>query len=194
MRKLTVVENLTLDGVMETPEKWSGPYQSSDIAELNKEGMTESDAILVGRVTYQAFAAFWPHLKNDQTGIVDKLNKTTKYVVSTTMKKSDWQNTEFINDNVVETIAKIKQQPGKDIVVLGSGVLLKTLMDADLVDEYQFFVFPIVLGSGKRLFKEGVDTTGLKLTDTKVFKRGAVLLTYQPARDAKPPTTGATHE
>lgn len=180
MRKITVVESISLDGVMEAPQKWAGRYQSPDIGEFTKGGMTKSDSILVGRVTYQELAAFWPHQKNDQTGFTEKLTKSTKYVVSTTMKKSDWENTEFISDNVVETITKLKQQPGKGITVLGSALLVKTLMEARLIDQYQLFVFPLVLGSGKRLFKEGVDTR-LKLSDSKVFKSGAILLTYTPA-------------
>ena len=184
MRKLIVNEMLTLDGVMESPEKWSAPYQNDEIAKVNQAGMRASDATLLGRVTYEIFAAFWPHQTDDKTGIKDYLNNVPKFVVSSTLKKADWVNTTILSGLLVEEITKLKQQPGKDIVVTGSATLAQSLMQADLVDEYSLLVFPIVLGSGKRLFKDG-DQTNLKLVESKVFSSGVALLRYQP--DKKDP-------
>ena len=181
MRKLIVNEMLTLDGVMESPEKWSGPYQNDEIAQDNTAGMGTSDALLVGRVTYEAFAAFWPHQIDDKTGITDYLNKTPKFVVSSSLKKADWVNTTILSGDLVEEITKLKQQPGKSITVTGSAKLVQSLMQADLIDEYSLLVFPIVLGKGKRLFQDGIDSS-LKLVKSKAFDSGVVALTYQPAK------------
>jgi dihydrofolate reductase len=181
MRKITMTENLSLDGIMEAPEKWAFSYQGDDIAEFNKAGMLASDALLLGRVTYEEFAAYWPKQTNDESGITDYLNKTAKFVVSSTLKKTEWKNSTIVNGNLVEEITKLKQQPGKDISVIGSATLVQSLMQADLIDEYHLFVVPIVLGKGKRLFKDSNDRTALKLVETKAFSAGVVLLTYQPS-------------
>jgi dihydrofolate reductase len=181
MRKITVTENLSLDGIMEAPEKWAFSYQGDDITEFNKAGMLASDALLLGRVTYEEFAAYWPKQTNDKSGITDYLNKTAKFVVSSTLKKTEWENSTIINGNLVEEITKLKQQPGKDISVIGSATLVQSLMQADLIDEYHLFIIPIVLGKGKRLFKDNNDRKALKLIETKAFSAGVVLLTYQPS-------------
>ncbi len=181
MRKLIVNEMLTLDGVMEGPEKWSGPYQSDEMAEANTAGMGASDALLVGRVTYEGLAAYWPHQTDDQTGITDYLNKTPKYVVSSSLKKADWVNTTILGGDAVEEITKLKQQPGESITVTGSAKLVQSLMQAGLIDEYSLLVFPIVLGKGKRLFRDGIDSS-LKLVKSKAFSSGVIALTYQPAK------------
>jgi dihydrofolate reductase len=179
MRKLIVNEMLTLDGIMESPEQWSAPYQNEEITKFNQAGMRASDALLLGRVTYEIFATFWPHQTDDKTGIKDYLNNVPKFVFSSTLKKADWVNTTILSGPLVEEITKLKQQPGKDIVVTGSATLAQSLMQANLVDEYQLFVFPVVLGSGKRLFRDG-DHTNLKLAESKVFSSGVALLSYRP--------------
>lgn len=145
----------------------------------NQTRMRASDALLLGRVTYEIFAAFWPHQTDDKTGIKDYLNNVPKFVVSSTLKKADWVNTKILSGPLVEEITKLKQQPGKDIVVTGSATLAQSLMRANLIDEYSLMVFPIVLGSGKRLFKDG-DQTNLKLIASKVFSSGIALLKYRP--------------
>ena len=181
MRKLIVTENLTLDGVMAATEKWSGPYENDEMVKRNKAGMSASDALLLGRVTYEIFAAYWPHQTNDKTGIADYLNKTPKFVVSSSLKKADWVNTTILGGDAVEQITKLKQQPGKNITVNGSATLVQTLMQADLIDEYSLLVFPIILGKGKRLFPDGIDSS-LELVESKAFSSGVVALTYQPVK------------
>lgn len=181
MRKLIVTENLSLDGVMEATEKWSGPYENDEMVKRNKVGMSASDALLLGRVTYEIFAAYWPHQTNDKTGIADYLNKTSKFVVSSSLKKADWVNTTILGGDAVEQITKLKQQPGKNITVNGSATLVQTLMKADLIDEYSLLVFPIILGKGKRLFPDGMDSS-LKLIESNAFSSGVVALTYQPVK------------
>jgi dihydrofolate reductase len=181
VRKVIVSENLTLDGIMEAPEKWAFQYQGDDIAEVNKAQMLASDALLLGRVTYEVFAGYWPLQTNDETGIADYLNRTPKFVVSSTLKKVEWSNTTIIQENLAKEVTNLKQQIGKDIVVTGSATLIQSLMQDDLIDEYRLWVHPIVLGDGKRLFQDGSDTK-LKLVDTKTFSSGVVLLRYQPVK------------
>ncbi|MHB8578001.1 MAG: dihydrofolate reductase family protein, partial [Dehalococcoidia bacterium] len=136
---------------------------------------------LLGRVTYQGFAAAWPTM----TGTGDfgeKMNSIPKFVVSTTLEKVEWNNSRLIKGNVAEEVSRLKQQPGQDILLAGSGELVQSLMQHDLIDEYRFMVHPILLGSGKRLFRDGSDTTVLKLVETKTFSSGVVVLAYQPER------------
>ncbi|MDQ2787576.1 MAG: dihydrofolate reductase family protein [Chloroflexota bacterium] len=179
MRKVIVTEYVTLDGVMEEPGQWSFQFWNDEAATYKYDELFASDALLLGRVTYQGFAAAWPTM----TGTGDfgeRMNSLPKYVASTTLKEMTW-NATVIEGNVVETVTKMKQQPGQDILVAGSGALVQTLMQHDLVDEYRLMIYPIVLGSGKRLFREGSETKNLKLVETKTFSSGVVVLTYQPA-------------
>ena len=127
-------------------------------------------------MTYQIFAAAWPS-RTDKQGFADRMNKLPKYVVSTTLKKAEWDNSHLIKENVAEGIAKLKQQSGQDILVAGSGTLVQTLVQHNLIDEYHLLVYPVVLGSGKRLFKDASKMT-LKLLDTRAFSSGVVLLSY----------------
>ena len=121
------------------------------------------------------------HQTNDKTGIADYLNKTPKFVVSSSLKKADWVNTTILGGDAVEQITKLKQQPGKNITVNGSATLVQTLVQADLIDEYSLLVFPIILGKGKRLFPDGMDSS-LKLIESNAFSSGVVALTYQPVK------------
>jgi len=118
----------------------------------------------------------------DEQGFADRMNSLPKYVVSTTLQEVAWNNSRLIKENVVEEVSRLKQQPGQDILVAGSGQLVHTLMQHDLIDEYRFMVHPIVLGSGKRLFRDGSDTKVLRLVDTKTFSSGVVVLYYEPAK------------
>jgi dihydrofolate reductase len=179
VRKLIVSEFLTLDGVMEANEKWQFPYFSDDLAEFNKAQILALDTILLGRVTYEIFASSWPYRTHNEFGIADKLNGTPKFVVSSTLKKAEWNNSRLIKENVAQEVSKLKQQPGGDIGITGSATLIQSLMKEELIDEYRLFIHPIVVGSGKRLFHDGGSTT-LKLTGTKMFSSGVVLLSYQP--------------
>jgi dihydrofolate reductase len=183
MRKVIVVEFLSLDGVMESPEKWAFSYSNDEMEEANASGMAASDAMLLGRVTYQEFASYWPYQDSADQPFTDYLNNTPKFVVSTTLEAPlEWQNSTLIKGNVAEEIAKLKRQPGKDIAILGSGTLVRSLLKDGLLDELRLMVHPVVLGGGKRLFEEGGDQKGLKLVDSKTFSTGVLYLTYQPDR------------
>lgn len=192
MRKIIVSEFVSLDGVMQAPGGaeedteggfthggWTGPYWHDDIGETILQELHQSDTFLLGRKTWQTHAeAFEPISEGDP--FAELLNNKQKYVVSSTLKSVDaWRNSTIISENVVDEIRKLKAQPGKDIYVDGSSVLVHTLAQADLVDEYHLLVFPIVLGSGKRVFPDGF-YSGLKLIKTKSFPSGVVLLHYQP--------------
>jgi dihydrofolate reductase len=184
MRKIVVSEFLSVDGVMEAPEKWQFPYVSDDVAANIQAHILASDAVLLGRVTYETFAAYWPLQTHNEFGIADKLNSQPKFVVSTTLKKADWNNSTLIKGNVIEEIARLKQQPGGLIDVTGSATLVQSLAKAGLVDEYRLLVHPIVVGSGKHLFNEGTDTIGLKLVNLTTFSSGVVALTYDATKTA----------
>jgi len=179
MRKLIVTEFLTLDGVMEEPA-WTAPYWNDEIAKFKYDELFGSDTLLLGRVTYQGFAAAWPS-RTDEQGFADRMNGLPKFVVSTTLEKVEWNNSRLIKENIPEEVSRLKQQPGQNILIYGSGDLVQTLMQSDLIDEYWLLVYPIVLGSGKRLFQDGSKTT-LSLKETKTFSSGVVVLCYQPDR------------
>lgn len=194
MRKLTVAEFVSLDGVMQAPGGaeedtdggfkhggWTMPYWHDEMGATIFEEINKADTLLLGRKTWQGHAdAFEPAPADDP--FAGLLNGLKKYVVSTTLKSADaWRNSTLIRENVVDEVRKLKEQPGKDIYVDGSSVLVHTLAHADLVDEYNLLVFPLVLGSGKKVFPEGF-YKGLKLVETKSFPSGVMLLRYQPDR------------
>ncbi len=187
MRKVIVSEFVTLDGVMEDPggaEKfehggWTMPYWHEEIGKVKFDELFASDALLLGRVTYQGFAAAWPS-RTDEAGFADRMNGLPKYVVSTTLEEVGWNNARLIKGNVAEEVSRLKQQPGQDILIAGSGTLVQTLMQHDLIDDYRLLVYPVVLGSGKRLFRDRSKAT-LRLVETKTFPSGVVLFEYQAA-------------
>jgi dihydrofolate reductase len=189
MGKIILSEFLTLDGVMEGPgneehfhrDKWSFQFPSKEGLKFAFDQLMASDALLLGRVTYEGFAKAWPSMK-DEWGFADKMNSMPKFVVSATLKETGWNNSRVIKENVAEEVAKLKRQTERDILVYGSADLVHSLMRYDLIDEYRLMVFPIILGTGKRLFGDGSDTTVLRLVEAKTFSSGVVLLTYQPAR------------
>jgi dihydrofolate reductase len=180
MSKLVVTMFMTLDGVIEEPQNWSFPYWNEAIGQFKNEEHLNTGAHLLGRVTYEGFAAAWPSRDGD---FADRMNSLPKYVVSTTLEKAAWNNSTIIKTNVMQEIARLKQQPGQDILVAGSATLVKSLMEHDLVDEYRFLVYPLVLGGGKRLFQGDV-AAKLKLAESKPFDTGVVLLLYKPERSA----------
>ena len=182
MRKVIAWELVALDGVMEAPEKWSFQFHNDEMAEAQGAGMAAADAMLLGRVTYQEFASYWPYQNSADQPFTDYLNNTPKFVVSTTLQEPlEWQNSTLIKDNVAEEIAKLKQQPGKNIGIVGSGTLVRSLLRDDLLDELQLMVHPVVVGSGKRLFEDEGDRKPLELVDSKTFSTGVLYLTYRPA-------------
>jgi len=187
MRKLVVSEWMALDGIFDadTMDQWFHPYQSNDRAEYIQEGVLGSDIFLFGRVTYEMLAPFWSQAKKNEMGIADKMNSMAKYVVSSAPLTVPWQNTTRLPGNFIEEVTRLKQEPGREIRLAGSAALARSLGAAGLIDEYRFLVHPIVMGSGKRFFATGMDTSRLKLVNTKAFSLGVVLLCYQPdKRDA----------
>lgn len=190
MRKIVVTEFVTLDGVMEDPggaEKskhggWAFQFNRGPEGDKFKfDELLASDALLLGRVTYQGFAAAWPSIK-DESGFADRMNGISKYVVSTTLQQAGWNNSHLIKSQVVEQVSKLKTMPGQDILVAGSGQLVRTLIQHDLVDEYRLMVYPVILGGGKRLFQDGSDPRALRLVEAKPVGSGILTLVYQPER------------
>jgi dihydrofolate reductase len=177
MRKVVVTEFLSLDGVMEEPA-WTAPYWNDEIAKFKGNEQDTSDVLLLGRMTYQGFAAAWPKSKDEGA---DYMNNVPKYVVSTTLDSLEWNNSTLIKDNIVEEITKLKQQAGQDILVYGSATLVHTLIQYDLVDRYRLLIYPVVVGKGKRLFKNGTTVT-LKLLESQCLSSGILALVYEPDR------------
>jgi dihydrofolate reductase len=186
VRKLVAVELVSVDGVMEKPEEWAFSYSNDEMEEANAAGMAASDAMLLGRVTYEGLAAFWPNQPGG-TPMVDYINAVRKYVVSGTLEEPlGWNNSVLIKANeFAEEVAELKCQAGKDITIIGSGELVRSLLKEGLLDELAVMVHPVILGSGKRLFEEGADKEALELVDSRTFGTGVVYLTYRLA-SAKP--------
>jgi dihydrofolate reductase len=194
MRKLVVIDFLSLDGVMQAPGQpeedteggfkhggWAVPYHDQGLAESVAVSMAATDAYLFGRKTYENFAAYWPTAPRE-IPFTDHLNNTAKYVVSKTLTNPEWHNSTVIDGDAVDEIRKLKRQSGKNIAVLGSGELVQTLIENDLVDEYFLTVYPIVLGGGKRLFRDNDQLKKLELVNSQTTSTGGVALTYRPVR------------
>jgi dihydrofolate reductase len=190
MRKVVVTEFVSLDGVMEDPG-WTFQFGSEEQERFKFAELAASDALLLGRVTYEGFAAAWPNMMDQYEGprraelgeYADMMNGYPKHVVSTTLEEAGWNNSTLIRGNVAEEVSELKRQPGKDILIFGSADLVNALMRHDLIDELRLMVFPIVVRSGKRLFEDGLEELVLRLVDTTTFGSGVVVLTYRPARD-----------
>jgi len=182
MRKVIASEFVSLDGVMEDPS-WTFRYPSEEQDKFKFDELSAVDALLLGRVTYEGFAAAWPHMTEQAGKYADMMNGYPKYVVSTSLQEPlEWNNSTLIKGNVAEEVSRLKQQPGKDILVFGSGDLVNALMQHGLVDEFRLMIFPVVVGGGKRLFRDGIESTVLELVDTRAFGSGVVVLHYQPTR------------
>jgi dihydrofolate reductase len=180
VRNVVVTEFVTLDGVMDAPNEWAFPYWNDGIAKFKYDELFASDALLLGRVTFEGFAAAWPG-RTDEQGFGDRMNSIPKYVASTTISEMSWNNSHLLKGDVAAEIAKLKQQPGQDILVEGSSLLVQTLIKHDLVDVYRLLVYPLVRGKGTRLFQDGADAN-LKLVEAAPFASGVVGLIYQPDR------------
>jgi len=185
--RIVVTEFVSLDGVIEAPGGGENYKHAGWTFEIDRgeEGdkfkfdeLMEADAQLLGRVTYDGFAAAWPTF-TDNVGFADKMNAMPKYVVSSTLKSADWNNTTILSGDVVEEIKKLKDEVDGVILVAGSAQLVQTLVEHDLVDELRLMVFPVVLGSGKRLFGDTTDKKSLKLADSKSVGDGVAILTYR---------------
>ncbi len=183
MRRVVATELVSVDGVMGSPEEWAFSYFNDEMGTEIGAAMATADAMLLGRATYQEFAAFWPYQDGDDQEIAGYMNNTPKFVVSTTLDEPlEWQNSTLIEEDVAEKIAKLKQQPGGDISITGSGTLVRSLLADDLLDELRLMIHPIVVGRGKRLFEDGGDPKELTLVDAKTFSTGVLYLTYRPDR------------
>ena len=191
MSKLVVIEYVSLDGVIQGPGHsgedleggftqggWTGPLMP-DHRRYNTESFQTAGAFLLGRVTYEIWAAYWPTVTDDGDLIARALNQRPKYVASTTLQRADWKGTSVIRDVPTE-VARLKSQPGRPIFVMGSSGLAQTLMAHQLVDEYQLWLHPVVLGNGKKLFRDGGPPIQMKLVDSRISGGGLAILTYEP--------------
>lgn len=181
MRKVIAAEYVSLDGVIEEPA-WTGPYFDEDLGKLQQDLLFASDALLLGRVTYEGFAAAWPSM-TDEAGFADRMNGLPKHVASTTLEGPLEWNASLIEGSVAEEVSRLKEQPGQNLLIYGSADLVNALMQHGLVDEYRLMVFPVVLGSGKRLFADRTETKALELVDSKTTGSGVVVITYRLAKD-----------
>ena len=190
MGRLVVSQFVSVDGVIEDPGGsegwdrggWAFEFDRGDEGDnFKRDEVMASDALLLGRVTYEGFAAAWPSRDGE---FADKFNGMPKYVVSTTLEDPEWNNSTVIKDDVPGEVSTLREEPGGDVLVNGSAQLVATLIEHGLVDEYRLMVFPLVLGGGKRLFPETAETAALRLVDSKpVGPDGVVILTYRPATE-----------
>jgi dihydrofolate reductase len=191
--KLTIQTFLTLDGVMQAPGGpdedtdrgfphggWGFPYGDEDFGASVVNWMSQADGVLLGRKTYDIFASYWPKQTDPADPVATALNTLPKYVASTTLSSADWQNTTILSGDVVAEVAKLKERPGRELQVHGSGQLAQTLIDADLIDEYLLYYHPVHLGTGKKLFRDGAPARSLKLMDSRTTGAGVIIARYQP--------------
>jgi dihydrofolate reductase len=183
MRKVVAGLFISLDGVVESPDKWQFDLFDEDMMVAMASHTASEDTILLGRVTYQEWADYWPNSDDELYG--SHINNTPKYVVSTTLKEvgwGKWQNVTLIRDNLAEEISRLKQQPGKNIGVAGSPTLVHSMLQTDLLDELTLMIHPVIVGRGKRFFKDGSDLERLQLVNSKITSSGVAILTYHPAK------------
>jgi dihydrofolate reductase len=178
MRKIVAGLFMSLDGVVEAPEKWTGPYFNDEIGQEIGSVLAGGDTMLMGRNTYQTFAASFA---GQSGGMADQMNHTPKLVVSTTLDAAEWQNSTLIKGDVAGELGRLKQQPGQNINVSGSITLIRSLLRDGLLDELRLQLFPVVVGSGMRLFADPGQPVSLKLADSRTFGTGVVNLVYTPA-------------
>jgi len=197
MRKLVVLSFITLDGVMQAPGGpqedptggfkhggWSVSYWDDFLSGVMSEQMSGPFDLLLGRRTYEIFAAHWPYVQGDDP-FAARMNSAKKYVVSRTLDKLDWSNSILIKDNVAREVKKLKGKDGPELQVHGSGNLIQTLLKHDLVDEFCLKIYPVVLGKGKRLFAEGAVPAGLRLLESKASPKGVIVATYERAGEVR---------
>jgi dihydrofolate reductase len=191
MRKIVVSEFVTLDGVMEAPggepghphTGWVFDFIGNEQVQYKLEETLEAESLLLGRVTYESFAGAWPGRSGE---FADKMNAMPKHVVSTTLQDPEWHNSRVINGDIVREITRLREGESGFMLVAGSRTLVHTLMEHDLVDEYRLMIFPVILGSGRRLFPETQTKTVLRLVDTRSFGSGVVVHTYHPGSRVEP--------
>jgi dihydrofolate reductase len=201
MRKIVAAEYVTLDGVMTDPGGvgeieqggWSNAFFNDELAKYQSDQLFASDALLLGRVTYEGFAAAWPSQEEEEGEFGVRMNALPKFVASRTLAEPLEWNATLLEGDVAEAVRQLKQQPGRDILIYGSGELVNTLMRHDLIDEYRLMVHPVILGAGKRLFRDGNERVALRLAAVETTGTGVVMATYQPAgQDATVSRPGET--
>jgi dihydrofolate reductase len=192
--RLTLHTFLTLDGVMQAPGArdedrdggfehggWSFPYSDQDFGQTMAAWFANAGAFLLGRRTYEIFSGYWPRVTDPGDPIASRLNTLPKYVASTTLASADWHNSTVLGGDLAAEVARLKELPGAELQVHGSGELAQTLIDHDLVDEYRLLVFPVRLGTGKKLFRDGAPAAALRLTRSSTTGAGVIIATYEPA-------------
>jgi len=192
LRRVIAAEYLSLDGVAEDPgpmgefkhRGWTVPYWDDELAEYQSELLFASEALLLGRVTYEEFVASWPSRSGDP--FTDKINAMPKFVASKTLEEPLEWNATLLEADVTDAVRTLKEQPGQDLLIYGSGALVDVLMQHNLIDLYRLMVYPLVLGSGQRLFREGGDKATLELTDAKTTGTGVAVFTYKPTEEPAP--------
>ncbi len=197
MRRIVAEQSLSLDGVAEDPGRvgryehrgWTVPYWNDEIAKWHADQLFASDALLLGRVTYEEFVRIWPHRQSDEARqglrsgdpFTDRMNSVPKFVASTTLQEPlEWNGT-LLRGDVADAVAELKEQPGDDILIYGSATLVTTLMRRDLIDQYRLLIYPIVLGRGKRLFRDGNGKTTLALKRSETAGTGVTMLVCEPS-------------
>jgi dihydrofolate reductase len=189
MRRVVAAEYVTVDGVMQDPGGvgeieeggWSNAFFNDELAKYQSDQLFASDALLLGRVTYEGFAAAWPSMEETEGEFAVRMNALPKFVASRHLTEPLEWNARLLEGDVAEAVRKLKQEPGQDILIYGSGELVSTLMPQNLIDEYQLMVFPVALGSGKRLFGDGNEKVPLKLAGAETTSTGVAVLSYESA-------------
>ncbi|MBO0684309.1 MAG: dihydrofolate reductase [Candidatus Dormibacteraeota bacterium] len=191
--RLTLTTFLTLDGVMQAPGGpeedpegfryggWQAPYGDEDMMRLVTSWFANADAFLLGRRTYEIFAGYWPRVTDESDRIAAPLNRLPKYVASRTLRSLEWNNSHLVDGDLVAEVRRLKAQPGNELQVHGSGQLAQTLIAHDLVDEYRLWIYPVLVGAGKRLFRERENGVALRLIESRTTSTGVLVSTYQPA-------------
>lgn len=181
MRKVIVSTYATLDGRVDELQDWTIPYNDDAVVNYHTDLLKNSDGLLLGRKTYEVFATIWPP-RSGELPYIDKINSMAKHVASTTLKDVEWTNSQLIEGDVADGVAKLKQQPGQDLVMYGCHDLMHKLLEHDLIDEYRILVHPVLLGKGRTLLEDGAKQVNLELVDTAVIASGVAVLAYQPVR------------